>query len=792
MFSFFTSDLRRNLIKILCLTVGLSVGFIIIAKVYFEKTYDTFFPDSDRIYYVAETFTMNGEYREWAQTSGGIGEVVTKYVPQVEYAARQLPVTWGRTKIKTDDDVEIMAKNIVMVDSCFFDVFGIEVISGNPREILSHPNYCMIPESLAGYIGEDAVGKTFTIPDYGYSFGSRVLTIGGIYKDLPPNSTIRSGIMLSMETDPLIFGANRHNWRGNDRFHLFLKLNRGADVEETDRLLYEMLKDNVDAKELEQGYGLRIHPMEEFYTAFYGGVDSSINILAVLAVVMILSASLNYLLVVLGQIPRRSKEMAVRKCYGTSNFRIFVRAILEGLFYLVISILLAVLIVWCFPDLCRELLGSTAVDIFSAPGLWMVISCVVLLLLVVAGIIPGILYCRTPVARAFRVNVRSRRRWKLALLSVQFVASGMLLCILTLVGRQYAMMLSLDFGLDYKHLVRVWNFNPDQETVRKVIRTLEGMPGVEGVATLQTALLGGASGNNVSLEGVEGKELNVADMYATNPDLFDVAGIRFLQGTTFREKADSTVFEVVVDQKFAEDMERVFGWDSKDIVGKGFRITEHMEAYIPEFTVVGVVNNIRRGALEEDYADRRGTVYFPGNEIYRELYVKFAEINPETMQKASEMLNDVAPEAEIGIEPVETTVITKMSSVKNFGLAIGIVGISTFIITLIGLLGYTSDEVIRRSREIAVRRLTGTSTYGIVGLFCREVMTVAIPSLLAGGAAALVFGGKILSLYSDRVSLSPLSMLLCLVGVAAVIVLVVVLNTLGVARDNLSRHLRNE
>ncbi len=792
MFSFFTSDLRRNLIKLLCLTVGLSVGFIIIAKVYFEKTFDTFFPDSDRIYYVAETFVFNEEYREWAQTSGGIGEMATSYVPQIEYAARLLPVTYGYTRIKTDSDVEVMSESIAMVDSCFFDVFGIEVISGNPREVLAKPYNCIIPESLASRIGGDVIGMTFTIPEAGSSFGQRNLTIGGIYKDLPPNSTISNGIMLSMETDPMIFGANRHNWVGNDRFRLFLKLVKGADTEEVDRLLYEMLKDNVSAKDLERGLGLRIHPMSEFYTAYYGGVDSSIYILAVLAMVMILSASLNYLLVVLGQIPRRSKEMAVRKCYGTSNFRIFVRAILEGLFYLALSILLAVIIVWCFPNLCRDLLGRSAMEILSAPGLWMVMACVVILLLIVSGIIPGILYCRTPVARAFRVNVRNRRRWKLTLLSVQFVASGMLLCILTLVGRQYSMMLSLDFGLDYKHLARVWNHHKSDESARKVVLTLRGMPGVEGVASIETPLLNGASGNNVTVEGIEEKELNVADMYSTNPELFEVAGMKFLQGTTFREKADSTVFEVVVDQKFAEDMERVFGWDSKDIVGKGFRITEHMNADIPEFTIVGVVNNLKRGGLETEYADRRGTVYFPGDGIYSNLYVKFSEINPETMRKVSEMLIDIAPELEIGIEPVETLVTMKMSSVKNFGLAIGIVGIATFIITLIGLLGYTSDEVIRRSREIAVRRLTGTSTYGIVGLFCREVMTVAVPSLLAGGALALVFGGKILSMYTDRVSLSPLSMLICLIIIVLIIILVVVLNTMGVARDNLSRHLRNE
>ena len=62
---FFTSDLRRNLTKILCLTLGMAMGFLLVAKVYFEQTYDSFFPDSDRIYMVTQNSEYNGEYSEF-------------------------------------------------------------------------------------------------------------------------------------------------------------------------------------------------------------------------------------------------------------------------------------------------------------------------------------------------------------------------------------------------------------------------------------------------------------------------------------------------------------------------------------------------------------------------------------------------------------------------------------------------------------------------------------------------------------------------------------------------------
>ena len=83
MLRFFTSDIRRNITKILCLTIGLAMGFVLVAKIYFENTYDTFFADADRIYRVTENVTVDGEYRDYKQTAGAIAPGLKRYVPQV-------------------------------------------------------------------------------------------------------------------------------------------------------------------------------------------------------------------------------------------------------------------------------------------------------------------------------------------------------------------------------------------------------------------------------------------------------------------------------------------------------------------------------------------------------------------------------------------------------------------------------------------------------------------------------------------------------------------------------------
>lgn len=790
MMNFFTSDIRRNLIKILCLTVGLSVGFVIIAKVYFEKTTDTFYPDNDRLYYIAETFINSGKYDEWRQTSGAVGGNVKRYVPEVECAARRLICSGGGDIIRTQDGRELRADGgLSMVDSCFFDIFGTTIIAGNLRNTLSEPYSCVIPHSLAKKIGDNVIGTTFTLPEYERWFGDMLLKVGGVYEDFPANSLISNEIFLSMNTDPKLFSADGNNWQGNDRFEAFVKLNKGARIDDVETHLTKMLIDNVGEENLKRNhYYLKIRPISQF-KGNTGILDSSTGILAILAIIMLMSASLNYLLVVLGQMPRRAKEMAVRKCYGTSNLNIFMRALCEGLFFLVLSVLLAVLVVMCLPDFCGQLLGLTPEEIFTAPGLWMVMACVFILLLTVSAIIPGILYCRTPVARAFKVNVKGRRQWKLVLLAIEFFASGMLMCLLTLISRQYSMLTSMDFGVDYENMAYIRTNSIDGEARQKVINTLKEMPGVEGVATSDCSILEYGSGNNVFIESQSENCLNISDRYSNNREIFDIAGLEFLQGGNFRETADSTVNEVIVDQRFAEEMERMFGWDSKNVVGQSFRITEHGPY---DFTIVGVVNNVRRGNPEKNQTDTRGAVYFPGNDAYKYINVKFSNLDYETFRKAQEIINSSLTDKEVYLERYDMVVQLKMRGVKRFQLGIATVGIATLIITLIGLMGYTSDEVIRRSREIAIRRITGTSVFGIVKLFCLNIFVVAIPSLLAGGAAAMIFGQDILSLYTERVDLSPFTMCLCLFLILLIISAVVTLNTISVARDNLSNHLRSE
>ncbi|MDE5673734.1 MAG: ABC transporter permease, partial [Muribaculaceae bacterium] len=136
MIKIFISDLRRNIVKILCLTIGLAIGFILVAKIYFDKTYDSFFPDSDRIYMVTEMAEVNGEFQEYNQIPGGTAPGIKRYLPQVEAATRYTYLA-PSGKITLADDRSFEINGVTLADSCFFDVFNVDIVAGDYKAVLS-------------------------------------------------------------------------------------------------------------------------------------------------------------------------------------------------------------------------------------------------------------------------------------------------------------------------------------------------------------------------------------------------------------------------------------------------------------------------------------------------------------------------------------------------------------------------------------------------------------------------------------------------------------------------------
>ena len=772
---------QHNWTKILCLAVGLAAGVVLIGKVGMEQSWDDFFPESDRIYVVCEDAVIDGEYDHYAQTAGAVAPGIKRYCPQVEAATRY---TWlmEAALIVTDDDERVRA-NYALVDSCFFDVFPFRVLAGNPHEVLGQTDCCMIPRSLAEKLGGDVVGKKL----YYQKRGNLPLTVGGVYEDLPLNSKLNGlEVMVAMPTIKKIMWDGTENWVGNDRYQSYVRLAKGTTPDDLKVQFRKMEVDNIPEEEMKKA-GVEIHfsltPLLDYHTK-----DENTRrmtwIFSLLAAVLIGCAVMNYLLLVVGGISHRAREMAVRKCYGAENRNLYAQVLSESVLHLLLSLALAAGLLFVAKDTVGQITGAPLdVLLLAGNNVWM-ITLTSLVVLLVTGLVPGWIYTHIPVATAFKNYSQSHRLWKLLLLGLQFASATLLIVLLAVVGRQYQLMVNDNPGYDYSTLGIIDGNDLPKKERQLVVDELRKLSVVKGVTASSEMLTYSQSGDNIFLPDDERQYMNVANLYDMSDGYFDVMGIPVLSGRTFTEQTD-TLREVMVSRRFEERMQELAGWDQA--VGKQIHVTS-FDGY---HTIVGVYEDPRIGSITNP--DTRPSVCFYSNKPENLPYILVRFHSMDGMEAVNKRLHELIPDNPDLAVTAYTHIMTDLyTDAHRFRTTVMIGGLVALLIALIGLIGYLTGEIGRRQKEIAIRKVNGARTADVLRLFVADILRVALPAVILGAASAAVVARQWLEQFSEKAPLPGWLFFVCALFVLAVILSVVCAGCRRVATSNPVRYLKSE
>ena len=116
----------------------------------------------------------------------------------------------------------------------------------------------------------------------------------------------------------------------------------------------------------------------------------------------------------------------------------------------------------------------------------------------------------------------------------------------------------------------------------------------------------------------------------------------------------------------------------------------------------------------------------------------------------------------------------------------------SLLIALMGLIGFIRDESLRRSKEMAIRKINGATTREILGTFAWEIMKLSLIMAAVACAATVFVAQKWLELFAEKVALNPLYFICGTISVLAIILVVVILNCLKIAWENPVVSLKNE
>ena len=779
---------QHNFVKILCLALGLAISSVIIAEIYFEQTYDTYFPEWERTYLISEVGSNHGEIMEFTNTSGAIAQGVKQYAPMVE-AATSTHYFYDDAQCKMEDQ-NIVSANIRMADSCFFDVFPQKILIGKAKQILSQPLSCLIDSETAAKIGGNVVGKHFTLSNYpGTTF-----TIYGVFEAFPWGSSFHgTQMILSRCSVPYVYSYDgRDQWVGNDSYRSYIRLAKGHEAKELKPYVNKMREDHFPLKEM-KNMGIELNydftVLSDVYTQ-----DPYIKkmgwIMGIIAFVLLFTSVMNYLLIIVGNLVGRSREMAVRKCYGAEPKNIHAIIFSEALVHVGLAVVLAAVLVFLCKGTIENFLSAPVSTLVLNRGSWILVAICILVLLV-GGLLPGWLYNKIPVAIAFRGYNENRNLWKLGLLGIQFVISGLLFSLLYIVNGQYQLMLGLNPGYDYDHvaIVSVDASNRDQRN--QCLAEIRRMPNVKECSSTFNVPLDGyeRSGNMVGVPGDEKNTFNIMEMSGVDDNFFKMMNIPIVQGSFFTERNDSCR-QVIIDERGAEKLIKTWHW--KDgVVGKQITCTGHDDNI---FTICGVSRNIRWGAVAtgSDGMNEFPDLYFYSAKTAYYMLVKFNEMKDESLSELQSKVQAMYPNNKVIVKSYASELANQYASQLNFRNGILVAGIVTMIIALFGLVGYTSDEVNRRRKEIAIRKVNGAKVKDILRIFLKDIMKIALPCIIVGDLGAWLIARQWLMSFSEKITMTPLLFIGVTIILLVIIGLSVIINCYKVANSNPVKYLKNE
>lgn len=771
------------LIKVLSLSIGLSVGIVLIAKVFFELSYDSFYKDIDRVYTIRNYYSQHGDEHDYGQVSGAVPVGFMEEVPGIEVGTRTTFVFNG--DIYLDADGNKLKGILVCADTCFFKVFDRPILAGDPVQVLGKWGSVMVNRSFAEKMGgvQECIGKQIANAD----MDGLKMTIEGVFDDFPKNGSLDYDILLSMDT----YGKrSTDNWLGNDRYQGYVKLAPGIDPNTLSGAIRKMQEAHQPLEQMEaQGISLRyfLSPFSTMHTSS-PKVRTQVILLSIIAALLIIISLLNYILIVISSMVKRSKEVGVRKCYGAEGKHIYWMLTKESLLHMSLSLVIAAIIIFAGRGIVENLLG-VPFQTLLVPQSIVAIAAVLLLVLVISIVVPAELYQRIPVLAAIKNHTENSRRWKLSLIGVQVLINVFLVVMMLIIGSQYQKVSNADTGYDYKNLYYFDLFDGDRHAQVRAVETLRRLPEVSGVAAAYNLPYSGSNGDNVYLPEDDRELFNIADQYECSPEFYELLNIRFVEGRAPRDSS-----EVVVDEKFVQKMACFTDW-SDGAVGKQVFITGHGGNGMMDkgyFTISGVYKSYLIGNLQ-DVDERPGALFYGeiGSMAHWMPHILF-KVRPDALEKVRGALNEALPDKEINIVSYAEEMRAAYADSKKMRNTMALGVVFSLLIALLGLLGFIKDESLRRSKEMAVRKINGATTRNILSIFAKDIMKLSAVMAVIACAAAFFVAHKWLEQFAEKISLNPLYF----IGGAALTLLivlgVVVLNCLKIARANPVDSLKNE
>jgi len=787
-------NIKRNalfsVIDILGLAVGVAACLLILHWVNFEKSYDRFHKDSDRVYRLRyERTSEEGQKVQFASCCPPAADVIRGAYPEVEEIARIYP--HPAVVIPENRKVQFMEERMYFVESEFFNLFDFSFIKGDPINGIRSANNAFISSSTASrYFGnEEAMGKTFTVD------GKVDYTVSGIFKDVPPNSHLKFDVLLSYQNLLSIRPPEVLQSWGYTLFYTYLKLRPGADLANFEENLAKLV--DIHAGEMMNYYKLvielKMQPLLEIHLNSHfmqeyeiNGSRTSVNVLLIVAFFIIFMAWINYINLATSRSLQRAREVGLRKIIGASRIQLITQFFFETFIVFSLAIVLAVVFVNIFLSAFGRITGVPAeVSPWNSSWFWMTLLLFYLVGILFSGSYPVVALSSFRPARVLRGDLgQTPKGTKLrkALVTFQFVIALVLITATFSVYRQIHYMKKQELGFDIENIVVVDAPRIRDESFQQSMNSFKNellkQTNIQKLCVI-TEVPGRQilwDNGGIMRAGEDAGKVKNYQIVGVDYAFVDVFDLNILYGRNFSK-------EFPADEKALILNETATKWmgfsSSEEAVG------QEVDYWGEIYPIVGILEDYHQQSLKEAFEPHIYRLYPYGRPPWGLFAIKIsAQNSKDSIQTIENHYKDIFPGNPFEYYFLEDYFNQQYLSDELFGKVIGLFTFLAVFVTCLGIFGMSSYTAIQRTREIGIRKVLGASTGGILRLFIKEFLVLIGLSLIVAWPLAYWGMQRWLQSFAYRMSWSMLLLLLPLILLVLVTFMSMSFTVIKAARSN--------
>lgn len=769
-----------SFINISGLALGITCSILILLWVADETSFDKFHPKADRLYQVWVNAHFDNRINSWTSLPLPTYEALKTANANI---TRALVTDWGGDHLLAVTEDKRMNKRGFNVSEEFLEMFQFPLIEGNAEQVLDEASNIVITESTAKALfgNEDAMGKIIRVDN------QHDLTVAGILKDIPPNSSFQFDFLLPYKhwhnTNEWV-RRNETNW-GNYSFQIFVELNDPKNKPDVENGIRDMLAKHGEDEEMKHEFFLYPLLRWRLYSNFDNGVEAGgmsdyVQLFTVIAVFIIVIACINFMNLATARSERRAREVGIRKSVGSRRFELIFQFIGESIIIAFISFAIAVLAAQLLLPAYNSLVDKKLFIDYASKEFWLLSMGLIFVTGIAAGSYPAFYlsgFQPVKVLKGKPTVGKGASMPRKILVTLQFGFSILLIISMFVIYNQIQLAKGRDIGYSQENLITVPLNKDYHDNLKSLKAELLASGSVESMVRVNSAITDVNSNNFVGWPGKPDELKVIFTTIVTDYDWAKTMGVKMIEGRDFSEDFKSDSMAIIVNKAAIKIM------GLKDPIG-----TE-LDLWGKKRKLIGVCDDVLMGSPYEEVKPMFAVM----DDWWGSITIRLKKGDLQTSLRAVETIfKKYGPAYPFEYTFVDVEFQKKFTTINLTSKLASLFAILAVIITGLGLFGLASFTAEQRTKEIGIRKVLGASVPSVVGLISKDFSIMVIVAFSLSAPLSWWLMTQYLERYTIRTSIAwwifPVTGVIAL----AFALLIVSTQALRAAHSNPVDSLRNE